>query len=111
MANYAEVPVSVPVEGDGKPLKLYVEARRGAGEQQISSAKPANLDDVTATIRYVAGSIGAALAEAAPDKFSVELGFEIKAETSGLVAILVNGSATASIKATLEWEPSAPKGS
>jgi hypothetical protein len=111
MANYVEVPVSVPVEADGKPLKLYVEARRGAGEQQISSKVPTNLDDVTATIRYVAGSVGSALADAAPDKFSVELGFELKAEAGGLVAILVNGSATATIKATLEWEPSAAKGS
>lgn len=39
-----------------------------------------------------------------PSKTTVELGFELGLKSGGLIAILCDGSSTASIKVTLEWE-------
>jgi hypothetical protein len=108
MVELVEVPVQLPADAtegrsDG-PLMLFVEARRAEGEQEVGYNIVDGLGDVTDAIRFVTERVAEALKAASPDKYSVELGFEIKVEAGKLVALLAHGGATATIKVTLEWE-------
>ena len=106
MNDVAEVPVTLTREtADGAhvPVKLYVEARRGAGEAEVSNKVVKGLEQVTGSIEAVAANVARAVRAASPDAFTVELGFEMKAEAGGLVAMLVRSGGAATIKVTLEW--------
>lgn len=92
----------------GRPVTLYVEARDNGGEGEVGSIVFDGMRQVTDAIGAVAGDIADAVAKVAPQKFSVELGFEVKAESSGLVALLARTGGTATIKVTMEWERPAP---
>ena len=108
--DYVEVPVVLPADAEGRALKFYVEARRPEGETPVGALDVvANFDDVSETIRTVVTRIGDALRAASPDKFSIELGFELKMDSGILVALLAHGGASATIKITLDWEASSPK--
>ncbi len=106
MNDVAEVPVTLTRESaDGAqvPVKLYVEARRAAGEAEVSNKVVKGLEQVTGSIEAVAANVARAVRAASPDAFTVELGFEMKAEAGGLVAMLVRSGGTATIKVILEW--------
>jgi len=105
MSDVTDVPVLLATGPDGTdpPVRLYIEARRGGGEGEISNKPFEGLDKVTASIEAVSASVARAVKAAAPTTFSVELGFEIKAESSGLVALLVRSGGTATIKVSMEW--------
>jgi hypothetical protein len=107
MANSTEIPVLLSTDAEGKELDksvmLYVEARPPEGEAEVAFGVVEGLDKVTAAIRAIAGDVAAALRAVAPDKYTVEMGFELKAEAGGLVALLVRSGGTATINVTLEW--------
>jgi hypothetical protein len=102
-----DVPVELETAG-GTPVRLYVEAKDTGGEAEVGFSVVEGLAQVTDAIGAVAGQVADALEKVAPRKFSVELGFEIKAESSGLVALLARSGGTATIKVTMEWERAAP---
>lgn len=108
MDDLVEVPVELTRRAeDGReiPVKLYVEARSGGGESEISNEVIQGLGEVTGSIEAVASKVARAVRAASPDSFEVELGFELKAEAGGLVALLVRSGGTATIKVTLKWGP------
>jgi hypothetical protein len=58
---------------------------------------------VTRTVQGVATELHKALRAAAPDKVTVELGFDLAVKGSALVALVADGGAHATIKVKLEW--------
>lgn len=104
----SEVPVEIAT-ASGSPVLLYVETTGdGGGEAEVGFSVVDGLRQVTDAIGAVAGEVAGALEKAAPQKFSVELGFEVKSEAGGLVALLARAGGTATIKVTMEWERKAP---
>lgn len=100
----------------GNNLYLYVQAvgepgAMAGGEQEVAGGLP-SLDRAFDTIQAVGNKVADAIKAVAPDKFTVELGFEFKAEAGGLVAMMVRSGGSASIKVTMEWDrdPRTPAG-
>ncbi len=81
---------------------IYVQAQVVRGEEDIASIT-ATFQKVTQAIENVAQSLTAAWEKAKPSKASVEFGIDFAYESGEVMAMFVNGSATASIKITLEW--------
>lgn len=81
---------------------FYVQAQMLRGEGNVS-LKAASFEKVTQAIENVAQRLNAIWKKVEPSKASVEFGVEFAWEASDIVAVFVNGSATASMKITLEW--------
>ncbi|MFC4536845.1 CU044_2847 family protein [Sphaerisporangium dianthi] len=106
--------VRLETPGDGV---LYVEARElGAAlyddERELSGGDGAMraitgaVDDVTGALGAFAGRLRSALAESGATRYAVEFGCEIAVETGKVVAVIGKGSATSSLKVTMEWDKS-----
>lgn len=106
------VEVRLSRESDGLPLDkhvvLYVEARADddvlPSEGEVSSRIVDSLTDALDAIRLVSAQIAQSIKDAGPDRFTIQLGFELKAEAGGLVAMLVRTGGTATMQVTLEWQ-------
>jgi Trypsin-co-occurring domain 1 len=101
----------VELQADGSVL--YVEARDlarspGDDEEELSGSvrkmSVATVDQVVAAVGGFASRIGASLAQSGCQRYSVEFGCEIAVETGRVVAVLGKGSATSSMKITMEWD-------
>lgn len=114
MVETEEVKVVLTHDAQGnllaEPVEFWVEARPGDGGQQVGGIEFTNLDGVLTGVRTVAGAVAGAVRAIRPDKFSVELGFTVKAEAGGLVALLVRSGGEATLTVTLEWEANGPAG-
>src|SRR5690349_20110539 len=104
----------VELQADGSVL--YVEARElarlpGENEQELSGSalrrSTATVDQIATSIGAFATRIGASLAGSDCQRYSIEFGCEIAVETGQVVALLGKGSATTSVKITLEWDKAA----
>ncbi|WP_369148713.1 CU044_2847 family protein [Streptomyces sp. R44] len=98
---------------------LFVEARRlgpeperlGPDSERLRrESEPEALGDhlpdlsgVTEALSSFAGRIGEALRQAAPDRATVEFGCQLGLDAGKLTALVVQGSANASLRVTLEW--------
>jgi hypothetical protein len=96
--------VAVRLGPDSDEPTIYVEAIRAGGEAEVSFGGVADFSRVTDGIRAVAKDVSDALRDAGPTKLSVEMGFEVKLEAGGLIALLARGGGTASITVSMEWE-------
>ena len=97
----------IPIElGDGLVLMAEARVPATAGESEIVSMDK-TLDAVTDAVRRVGEGLVDAMKAIGPKKFTIQLGFDLTVKEGQLVALLVSGSGTASIKVTLEWERSA----
>lgn len=105
--------VKVAIRDDaGNNAYLYVQAvgepgAIAAGEQEVAGGLP-SLDRALDGINVIGNKVASAIKAVAPDKFTVELDFEFKAEAGGLVAMLVRSGGSASIKVTMEWDRESP---
>ncbi|MGW8761179.1 CU044_2847 family protein [Streptomyces sp. NPDC055815] len=84
---------------------LFVEARRlgpDADFEALGDHLP-DLSGVTEALSSFAGRIGEALRQAAPDRATVEFGCQLGLDAGKLTALVVQGSANASLRVTLEW--------
>jgi hypothetical protein len=85
---------------------IYVQANAVRGEEDIASLT-ASFQKVTQAIENIAQSLTKAWEKAKPRRACVEFGVEFAYESGEILAMFVNGSASASMKITLEWgEPS-----
>ena len=75
----------------------------GGGATKTALADKFNFDQITATLEGLSLSIKAALATAAPNKVTVELGLEVALKAGKLTALLVEGAGKGSLAVTLEW--------
>ncbi|MFI1716886.1 CU044_2847 family protein [Streptomyces sp. NPDC053513] len=84
---------------------LFVEARRLGPEADLEGlgGRLPDLSGVTEALSSFAGQIGAALHQAAPDRATVEFGCQLGLDAGRLTALVVQGSANASLRVTLEW--------
>jgi hypothetical protein len=103
MIDTKDVPVKL-ASGDKNQAVIYVQARHEGGESEVAFGGVADFSRVTDGIRMVAKDVADALRDASPKKLSVEMGFEVKLDSGGLIALLAAGGATASITVTMEWE-------
>ncbi|MEV4428129.1 CU044_2847 family protein [Streptomyces sp. NPDC049602] len=62
-----------------------------------------DLAGVTEALTSFAGQIGEALHRADPDRATVEFGCQLGLDAGKLTALVVQGSANASLRVTLEW--------
>ncbi|MFI1653520.1 CU044_2847 family protein [Streptomyces sp. NPDC020472] len=76
---------------------------RAGSEREGSGGHLPDLSGVTQALSSFAGQIGEALHQAAPDRATVEFGCQLGLEAGRLTALLVQGSANASLRVTLEW--------
>lgn len=88
-------------------VEAHVPPAAAGGEVEIASLKQ-TFESVTESIRDISARLVEAVKAAAPDKATLELGFDLTMENGVLVAFLVKGTGTASIKVTLEWERKGP---
>ncbi|MEV7282498.1 CU044_2847 family protein [Streptomyces sp. NPDC093111] len=87
---------------------LYVEAEtltpeRGADDLEGFQDRLPDLSGVTAALSSFAGQLGDALHQAAPDRAVVEFGCQLGVQAGKLTALVVQGTASANLKVTLEW--------
>ncbi|KOG34952.1 MULTISPECIES: CU044_2847 family protein [Streptomyces] len=85
---------------------LFVEARRLGPDTELEGLgdRLPDLSAVTEALSSFAGQIGEALHQAAPDRATVEFGCQLGLDAGRLTALVVQGSANASLRVTLEWE-------
>lgn len=83
-----------------------VRAAQADGGGATKTALPDTFDfsEVGVTLEGLADVIKSALVRAAPDKVTVELGLEVAVKSGKLTALLVEGSGTATLGVTLEWQ-------
>jgi hypothetical protein len=87
---------------------MHVEVRDLGGRQKVSDLQGLSLKNVMASIEAISGEVSDVLKRLEPQKATVEMGFEVAAESGQLTALLVKGSGKANVKVTLEWS-SLPK--
>jgi uncharacterized protein YoxC len=85
---------------------IYVQARAVRGEEDVASIT-ASFKQVTQAIEDIAQSLTQAWEKAKPRSASVEFSVDFAYDSGEVLAMFVSGSASASMKITLNWgEPS-----
>jgi hypothetical protein len=85
-------------------VRFYVEARQDGAEREVGGKLAEGLGSAMDAIKTLGGHVTDAVKAVEPDRFSVEFGFDFKLDQGALVAMLVRGSATASVAVTLHWD-------
>ncbi|MEW1862358.1 CU044_2847 family protein [Streptomyces sp. NPDC088194] len=88
---------------DGQAIWARIESPGGPQDSGLLDGGARALRGFETTLRTVATNVRDAVAQAAPDKVSVEFGVELALGKDGLVAALAGTSGTAAVKVTLEW--------
>ena len=101
----------IPVQFEDGTI-LQIQATMLGGMEKVG-AKEGNFsfDNVTKSIKSIAGEIAKVIQDVQPNKATVSLGFEVATSEGQLTALLVKGTATANLAVTLEWvkEPASVK--
>lgn len=92
------IPVTL---NDGTVIQVEATVR---GEERVATGTPASFDDLMVAIESLSKAISTTLDKVKPQRASVEFGVEVALESGKLTALLVKGSATASMKVILEWD-------
>lgn len=100
MSNETNViPVSFE---DGTILQIQVTVLGGM-EQVGAKEGGMSFDNVTKSIKNITGEIAKVIKDVQPSKATVSLGFDVATSEGQLTALLVKGTASASLTVTLEW--------
>ena len=92
----------VPVRlHDGKII--HIEVRDLGGRQKVSDLKDLSFEKVIESIESLGSDLVSVLKRLGPQKATIEMGFEIGAESGQLTALLVKGTGKANLKVSLEW--------
>jgi hypothetical protein len=89
-------------------VRIGVETVGGGGSQDIARGQVLDLGELGSALEGMAILVKDALIKVAPDSAKVEFGMNVKVESGKLTALLVGGSATASLKITLGWGRNSP---
>jgi hypothetical protein len=87
---------------DGTVIQIQA-TMLGGMEMVAAKTENFNFSSVTKPIRKIAGEIAKIIKDVQPDKAIVSLGFEVATSEGQLTALLVKGTANASLAVTLEW--------
>jgi hypothetical protein len=107
----------VRLEADG--AVIYVEARDldreidpdgefDAGGGRRRDQVRAKLDDVLDGVATAATRLGTRLAGTGATRYTIEFGCDVSVETGHAVALIGRGSATSTMKVTVEWSRPVP---
>ena len=84
--------------------KMQIQATILGGMEKVGAKEAGfSFDNVTNSIKSIAGEIAKVIKDVQPNKATVALGFEVAASEGQLTALLVKGTATANLAVTLEW--------
>lgn len=81
-------------------ITVMVEAKDLGGEQDVSTL---SFQGVTDTIEAVTQAIATSIDKVKPDIATVEIGFDITVKSGKLTTLIVENSAKANLKLTLQW--------
>lgn len=108
MASQTEIKPLHLGEGDTIFVQVTVldeVKKRGNGEEKVSAFKENfSFENVTNSIEKMSAALAKTIAKVQPHKASIEFGLELATKEGQLTALLVQGSATANLTITLEWE-------
>lgn len=93
--------VSMKLE-DGSIVKVRASALRGS-EDVMDLKKILQFSEVAETIENTARTVLSTIEKVGPNKASVEFGVEVSIESSGVTALLANGSGKGNLKIILKW--------
>jgi len=79
----------------------------GGGATKTSALSAFDFREVSGTLEGLSLAVREALAKAAPEKVTLELGLELAVKAGKLTGLLVDGQGTGSLTVTLEWGGSA----
>lgn len=82
---------------------LLVRARSQGGEEDVGIGDALKFEAVTKVVGGIAKGLKKTFDTVKPKKATVEFGLEIALESGQLTALLVEDTAKASLKITLEW--------
>ncbi|OKH17625.1 CU044_2847 family protein [[Limnothrix rosea] IAM M-220] len=83
--------------------EFLVRAKSQGGEQDVSIGDALKFEAVTNVIGGIAKGIKKTLDQTKPKKVTVEFGLEVGIESGKALALLVDDTAQANLKITLEW--------
>lgn len=93
---------NIPLELENG-TQIFIEATVLGGEEDVSfDFLP--FEQVTQTIEAIANSMSQTIEKVKPSKATIELGLEVGLNEGKLVSLIVQNSAKANFKITLEWE-------
>ena len=82
---------------------IHIQAISLGGPEPIGELGPISFTEVTDTVKHLAGAMLTILKEIKPRRGSLEFGVQVGVQSGKLTALIVQGTATANLKITLEW--------
>lgn len=100
-AEFGKVPTVKVLLDNG--ATVYIEDEGAGGEEKVSIITESTFKDVTDAIEGVADALISTFKKVKPSGATVEFGIEVGVEAGKLTALLVKGSANATLKITITW--------
>lgn len=88
---------------DGTEIHIVATILGGGEEEVAARDENFSFENVTKPIKKIAQEIAKIIKDVQPNKATVSLGFEVATSEGQLTALLVKGTANASLAVTLEW--------
>ncbi|WP_194813913.1 CU044_2847 family protein [Nocardia sp. XZ_19_385] len=92
----------IDADEDISGTDVSLRRRRGNGDESLREGL--RLENLSATVRSVAGTVKDGLVGMKADRVSVEFGLELAFDTGAVVAVLAKGGVKAAVKVKLEWD-------
>lgn len=92
----------IPVDVDG--ATILVEATVRGGDEEIAGAGIPSFGTAWKSVTKLVHEIAKSLNDVKPSHATIEFGCQFALENGHLTALVVSGSASGSIKVTLDWE-------
>jgi hypothetical protein len=86
---------------DGTTVHIQVTPVGGNEDVALTAV---SFEGIRESMLSIAHEVGEVLTEVRPTKASVEFGLEVGIQSGQLIAFLVKGTGTATLKVTLEWD-------
>lgn len=88
---------------NGATAHVQVRELDGVGATKTGLRDALDFEGVARSLEGITDAIRTAVAKAAPNKVSVELGIELALKSGTLVGLIVDGESKGSLKVNLEW--------
>jgi len=82
---------------------IHIQATPLGGAERIADLGPISFTEVTDTVKHLSGAMLAILKEIKPRSGSLEFGVQVGVQSGKLTTLIVQGTATANLKITLNW--------
>lgn len=103
-----DVEVTLPNGAVAMVRAADLDGHDGQVAEKVGFKDTFNFDGVSQTLEGIVQAVRSGLEKATSSKTTVELGIELAVKNGKLTGLVVEGSAAASLKVTLEWGGEAP---